>query len=277
MKRKWLAVGIILLLGMNIASLTSGSLFEKTIVKEKLNPLSSSYSRGMNITLTGTKGWNDWYVSNVEVWFSCDTDHFYYNINGGAWIENTGPNVTIFTVDGYYNVSAYCVYENGTQSPIVSVSFKIDSTSPIISLVTEGMGHNKVKISAETYDATSGVDRVDFYQNYFPIYTDDTSPYEWMYKGPSFKLDAIAYDKAGNGVMAITFPDQNQYFAIGFIEHPQIQYNLQTFYAKFVIVYEHQFPFYHHVSTLTNQQFAVPRSYTGKVDEHFILIRYQGP
>jgi hypothetical protein len=281
LSKKGLVVGIIMLLGINIAPFTNGLLLEKDFVKEKLNLGPLSDIQGINVTITGTMGENDWYVSNVVITLTADNGScngsVYYKLHpDDLW--TLWPNAPLsISIDGIYELWVACIDSEGQWHVYGPFPFKIDKTAPtFINLTEEKTGHNKYRIHADVFDATSGVNKVEFYQNCCLMHTDDTAPYEWLYRGPSFKLDAIVYDKAGNSAMPMTSPDLNSYFAIGFIENPQIEINYgATFYARFVIVFEHYFPFLYHVSTLINQQFAVP-PYTGNINEHFIIIKYHG-
>jgi hypothetical protein len=214
--RKCLAVAIIVLLGLNLAPLANGFSQEKLMVNEKLNPVSISVSRDINITLDGYKGWNDWYASNVKVWISSDGNHTYYKINNDSWTENTPGTPIIVTIDGYYNLSAYCVYENGTQSPIVSASFKIDKTAPMINEFNfKRIGILKWKFTADVYDAMSGINSVMFIINCEIITNLTSPPYEYSIKvglGFMFMIhwkfrrtgdweylpSCLTYDNAGN-------------------------------------------------------------------------------
>jgi hypothetical protein len=215
MKRKCLAIGIIVLLGVNIAPLTSGSLLEKTNVKGKLNPVSLLDSRGLNISVTGTEGWNDWFVSNVILTFTVTEPgvvDLFYKINNGSWTDNfTGFPITI-NEDGYYTVYAYLVYDNGTQSPIVSVSFKIDKTPPIFlnfSATPENLWRTEWLLNATVYDATSGIAYVEFYVD--DVYLGNVSapgPFVFRFTGKWDKVaEAIPYDNAGNIGMSSGPPD----------------------------------------------------------------------
>jgi hypothetical protein len=272
---KWLAVGLFVLLSMNIVPAVGSLSVIYTTEQVKIMLLSGP--REDNVTINGTMGENGWYISGVWITIPFDPNYtaaVYYKLDDGDWTLYTGP--IYVGNDGRHILLFYYVDYEGNISPTFSYLFKIDSTVPTIMLNVEYLGRSRYRISAETSDATSGVDRVEFYLNNYLIYTVDAAPYEWLYKGPGFKLDAIAYDRAGNSAMPWTHPDEYSYFAIGFIENPQVYDYCTTFYAKFVIFYEHFFPIDRHVSTLINQQFAVPSDYTGNINEHFILIKYHG-
>jgi hypothetical protein len=159
--KKGLVVGIIVLLGTNITPAVTSSSSGRVIAGGKLNPTSLSGSREIIIGVTGTEGWNDWFVSNVVITFTCnESGHLYYKINNGSWTDDYHTPITI-SVDGYYTVSAYLVYENGTQSPIVSVSFKIDKTPPVVAQFTvKRYFFFTWKLTADVYDNMSGVNSV---------------------------------------------------------------------------------------------------------------------
>ena len=266
MLRKYLAVGIILLFVVTgIIPIEGSLLIEK---EQSIQTKNCSYG----IILNGTMGENGWYVSHVQVILDFPSNRTYYKIDQGSWQEYTGPFEV--TTDGLHNVSCYYVDNEGHQSDTYYATFQIDYTAPTITLIAEKICHNKYRIYAEVSDATSGVNRVEFFLNDYLIYTDYEAPYEWIYKGPSFNPEAIAYDKAGNSAMpSLPPPDQITYFAIGFINNPQFNEFGGTFFAEFVIVIEHNFhALLSHISTLTHQQFAFD-DYKGYISENFMIVK----
>jgi hypothetical protein len=217
--KKGLAVGIIVLLGMNIAPLVSSSSSGKVIARDKLNPPSLWGFAGLNIWVTGTKGWNDWFVSGVVITFAGGGPgvvDLFYKINNGSWTDNFTGSPIIITVDGYYTISAYFVYENGTHSRIVSVSFKIDKTPPVVTNFTvKRVGFFKWKFTANVYDSTSGVNCVLIFIDCQLIANLTSSPYEicmrfrpgfmfmvyWKFRGNfEYLPHCIPYDNAGNTI-----------------------------------------------------------------------------
>ena len=258
--RKGLVCGIIVLfLGMGIIPIV-GSL---SVEKEQSVITKSCFD---GIIINGTIGENGWYVSNVTVTF-VGGDYTFFRIDDGNWTVYTVPFV--ISTDGEHIIGATSDFVH-----INNVTIKIDQTPPYWEGVGfEKIGHNKYKIYANVSDATSGTNKVDFYLNWYLIYTGYEEPYEWFYKGPSFLSASVAFDNAGNSDM---FPYNSfpmDYFAIGFINNPQFCEHYVTFFAKFVIVYEHFFPIFQ-ISTLTNQQFAIPTDYSGNINENFMIVKY---
>jgi len=212
--KKGFAIGIIILLGMNIAPIASGSLVEKDIVKEKLNPASSSDSRGFNFTVTGTMGENGWYVSNVVITFTAD------NGSGGEpidyklhtedpWTEIPWSPITVST-DGYYELWVKCVDPEGQWYIYGPYPFKIDKTAPVFLNFTatpENLWKTKWLLNATVYDATSGIAYVEFYVDYVYIGNVSAPPYIFYYIGKGKMTQAFVYDNAGNPGICSGPPD----------------------------------------------------------------------
>jgi len=204
--KKGLVIGIIVLLGVNFAPLAGSSSLGNSITRDILDPTSRSDSRGLNITLTGTRGLNGWYVSQVLVTFTCPegASTIYYSINNGSWTALTA-NPIVFTIDGLYTVSAYCIYNNGSQSPIVSVSFKIDATPPEITKTVEKIGFREWRVTVTCTDATSGIGSVQVWFNNV-LEANVTHPpflliFDWKYRPlPQRQITVIAFDDAGNKI-----------------------------------------------------------------------------
>ncbi|MBE3136389.1 MAG: hypothetical protein IMZ43_03210 [Thermoplasmata archaeon] len=223
--------------------------------------------------LSGTMGENGWYVSSVVVTFVGSGNLTYYRIDGGDWTEYVVP----FTIqdDGIHLFEWIC---NGNISQIYSETIQIDQHYPVMVVTVEKIGLNRYKFHEEVFDATSGVNRAEFYLNGYLIFADYEAPYEWTYKGPSFLPDFLSFDNAGNAVMLYIPPPQppNHYFAIGSLKNPQFHEYYVTFSAVFVLVIERSFLSFH-ISTLTNQQFAIPADYQGNISDNFLVVTYQNP
>ncbi|RKY21858.1 MAG: hypothetical protein DRP62_07730, partial [Planctomycetota bacterium] len=143
-------------------------------------------------------GCNGWYTSPVTVTLvatdNIAVEETYYRIDGGSWLKYTAP-FTI-SVDGEHTIDYYSVDSVGNKETVHSVSFKIDSTAPSVSLTYPQAGYiylmgrqlfknpfggtfiiGKMTFQADASDATSGVKNV-----HFKIgdneYDDTTSPYE---------------------------------------------------------------------------------------------------
>jgi hypothetical protein len=223
-----------------------------------------------DIIIQGTMGENGWYISTVIVTF-VGGNYTYFRIDYGDWTLYTGP--FSISTDGIHLIEATYDFEH-----IYNVTIKIDRTPPDwIGFFIDKIGYNKYRIYAEVSDATSGVNRVEFYLNDYLIYTVYEAPYEWFYKGPSFNYNSIVFDNAGNlGLPSIIPRGPITYFAIGFINNPQFSEYGGTFFAEFVIVIEHSFPVpLFHISTLTHQQFAF-YDYKGYISENFMIVKSKG-
>jgi len=259
--RKGLVCGIIVLfLGMSIISMAGSVPIDK---EHSVMPKSCF----IDFIINGTMGENGWYVSNVTVTI-VDGNYTYFRIDDGNWTVYTGPFV--ISTDGKHIIGATPDFEH-----IYNVTIKIDQTPPdFAEFSIYKIGHNNYKIYANVTDATSGVNRVEFYLNDYLTYTDYEAPYEWFYKGPSFNPNSLVFDNAGNSAMPYLIPpDQITYFAIGFINNQQFNEHGGTFFAEFVIVIEHSFhTLSPHISTLTHQEFAFHVS-NGYISENFMIVK----
>ena len=118
----------------------------------------------LSLTLTGTLGKNDWYVSDVTVLASVSdatsgvalTE---YNVDGGAW--ETGTSVTVST-DGPHQVDFRVTDQAGNQSADLR-TFKIDQTKPISAFISPLEGSSGTVVSGEfslagqSSDSTAGL------------------------------------------------------------------------------------------------------------------------
>jgi hypothetical protein len=152
---------------------------------------------------SGTMGNNGWYVSDVIVTFialdnQSGVNHTYYRIDNGDWIESTTP-ISIET-DGTHTLEYYSIDNAGNQEPIKGpFAFKIDQTSPTITLTKQQLDLFNVKFTAEANDVTSGIDRVEFALDGVLQSNDTIAPYEWTYTGfGDHTVTATAFDQAGN-------------------------------------------------------------------------------
>jgi len=153
-------------------------------------------------------GDNGWYVSDVTVSFTADdgtevwqsgVDHIEYKVNGGS--TQTGDSVVV-SADGEHTVEYRAVDNVGNEeawNPVPTIS--IDQTAPVIDLTWEASGGDVI-FTATCSDATSGMDRVEFFMNDVLAFTDDAEPYEWVVEWSSalelVMFKAMAYDAAGN-------------------------------------------------------------------------------
>ena len=168
MIKKWIAVGIILIL------LCSSTPIFGTI--PSLCP---------HVHFSGKEGLNGWYVSGVFVTIDSSA---WFQIDNGSWevytapfaISNDGRHLLVAT--GYYNGS------NWTEEYHIN----IDQTIPIF-IVSRTVSLSQIIFIANCSDHTSGVNRIEFYMNGILRETDVEEPYEWtyFYDTMSFTLTGI--------------------------------------------------------------------------------------
>ena len=141
-------------------------------------------------------GNNGWYISPVVVIFDFHGNRTYYKIDSGAWQEYTVPFVV--SLDGEHTVLGYYVDDEGNVSPTYTISFKIDQTPPVGTLIVNRVGFFRWQIIFNVSDATSGVGKVEFYVDDVIMGEVTTAPWEYIYQGTGRIAQAIAYDMAGN-------------------------------------------------------------------------------
>jgi hypothetical protein len=139
---------------------------------------------------------DDWINSDFKITINpdpYDIKDVYYKLNDADWMSYTEPLVV--SEDGFHRFWWYIVDNAGGISTPDSISFKIDCTPPEINLIRERLAIDKVKFTADVYDETSGIDRVEFSWDYI----DYDFPYEWIYYGfGRYTVTAVVFDKAGN-------------------------------------------------------------------------------
>jgi len=230
-------------------------------------------------------GENDWAVSDVTISMIPDPDGIdavYYKLDEEDWILYTESNV--ISDDGAHSFWWYVIDDEGYSSTPDFISFKIDQTEPWIDFYW-----NSDKIDGIWYvifiaycgDATSGVERVEFYKNDLLMHTDYEEPYEWNYP-----------------------PIHTRSYVIGLIFNPQLIEENVTFFAFIVRVYELLLddiedssfcPIAYdfagnsaedHTTGITYimyekyrfQQLIFPNNYTGRIGSFFINAKFkEGP
>jgi hypothetical protein len=157
--------------------------------------------------LDGTMGENDWFISDVTITLTAEdddsgVDFTMISIDGGAFEEYTAP--VVVSDDGEHEFEYYSVDNAGNEEPVNGpFDFKIDQTPPTIELTSEKLAFNKWLFTADCDDATSGMDKVEFYLSIdggaFTLEDTVTSPpYEYEYTGlQNITVKAIAFDNAG--------------------------------------------------------------------------------
>ena len=170
----------------------------------------------------GTMGENGWYVSCVTITFVYDPEEIaavYYTLDGGEETLYTEP----FEVceDGVHELLWRAVDHEGNWSDPALTYFKIDQTPPTIDLTWESYNENGtwyILFTATCGDATSGMDRVEFYLNDGLMFTDNAPPFEWIIVWP---------------------PLPPKYSVRGLICDRQFDEQNVTFYALLVVINEY--------------------------------------
>jgi hypothetical protein len=199
MFRKGLAVVVILLfIGMCVVP-PIGSIRQED--QTDIFNIETSPS-GINITLDGTLGENGWYVSDVIITIIYDPEEIatvYYNIDGGMWMTYTEP--IVISEDGHHTFCWYYVDNEGNQSDVECIDFKIDQTPPeLLNLIIEKIDATNWLFTAEVHDMTSGINRVGFYvdERLVGIVTEEPYEWEWSGIGDGHVVQARVCDNAGN-------------------------------------------------------------------------------
>ncbi len=103
------------------------------------------------IFVNGNIGLNGWYVSDVEITFTTDSDAtVYYSINGGAWQEYTSSFVL---GEGIYNISYYAEDSAGNVGATNYAIIKVDTHTPELSIMAPE--NNEVVSGTITLEANS--------------------------------------------------------------------------------------------------------------------------
>jgi len=156
-----------------------------------------------NVSLNGSQGDHGWYVGNVTVTLDADdelsgVDETYYKLDDGNWTEYTEPfNIS---EDGEYTVAFYSVDAAGNEENQHTISVKIDTSAPTVTIATptEGYIHffgrellpsirdrtiliGRVTVEATATDEPSGIEKVEFLVDDEVRYNDFDAPYSWTW------------------------------------------------------------------------------------------------
>jgi len=277
MFRKGLAVAVILLF-ISVSAPSSGFGAENhCLINDSIgyfNSIRQSEERGVNVTLNGTMGENGWYISCVyiQISFGPDVQSFYYQFNGGGWQQYTEPFGPICE-DGEHTFCWYYVDNEGNQSDVECIDFKIDQTPPeIFSFIIEKIGFTKWLFTAEVSDAASGINRVEFYvdERLVGIVTEEPYEWEWSGMGSGHVVQAIVCDNAGNYGLSPPAPQIPPTRVLGIICNLEFTDEDISFFAMIVI--SNTF----HPCIL--RQLTFQNDYSGYISERFIFAVFEyGP
>jgi hypothetical protein len=168
MRRKGIALIVMLLFVGIIINQSIGNM----VSFDDITPPVSSHS----LNPPEPDGKNGWYVSDVEVTLNATdnesgVDRIEYRIEGSSWQTILGDNGTfIFGNDGDDVLIEYRgVDKGGNVESTNSFTIDIDQTPPVIEGITweaykeDGIWY--IDLTASAADATSGIERVEFYIN----------------------------------------------------------------------------------------------------------------
>jgi len=156
------------------------------------------------ISFDGMLGENNWYISDVMITLEGTDDlsgvlATYYRVDGTDWELYFLP--FIVSLDRIFSIDYYSIDKARNIEEEQSTTLFVDQTSPTITL-TSKRRVGRIIFTADVSDATSGVDRVEFYlENETGFYTATEEPYEWVLipiPSEEVMVTAIVYDHAGN-------------------------------------------------------------------------------
>jgi len=127
-------------------------------------------------SITGTMGYNDWYVSAVTMTLTAvdpapsigGVNATYYSVNNGTYTRYTAP--VTFSTDGEYYISYYSVDSSGNQEIPKSTCFKIDLTPPTTAYTLTGTtGENGWYVSDVICELTGADSTSGMYKIYYTL------------------------------------------------------------------------------------------------------------
>lgn len=188
--KKILAIGIIVIF-LSISSMASAidSLNNLTPKKSQEEPVYFVY---------GTKGLNDWYISDVTIAFDYDpqrVDEVQYYLNN-QWHVYTAAFVV--SNEGIYYIEWFWIDSEGKTHNGFPIQFKLDNIKPNIELKRKFGVNDKVTFTATASDSLSGLQRIEFYFDDEKVDEFFESPCTWEWIGVAQHfVYAISYDNAG--------------------------------------------------------------------------------
>lgn len=194
----------------------------KVTVQDTIKPSTTA-------ALSGNKGLNDWFVSNITVSLSAadsgsGVKEVHYSLNGGAETVIVGSSASFaLDTDGVHTVTYYAVDHAGNVESARTVTAKIDKTPPEVSLspslnIIWPPNHKLVDvvINGSASDALSGVVSVDIsvideygiYNMKAPGFGSVIQLEAWRngndMDGRQYKITAVVTDNAGNQATSTT-------------------------------------------------------------------------
>lgn len=175
-----------------------------------------------NVSLNGTEGSNDWFVSNVTVTLEAEdnlsgVEDTYYALDDGNWTTYTAPFV--ISEEGEHTITFYSQDAAGNKEEERTVSVAIDKSAPTVTVTSPTQGYihffgrellpslrgktiliGRITVEVNATDAPSGINKVEFSVDGEIRYNDMEEPYTWTW-GLAFgrhTLGVTAIDIAGH-------------------------------------------------------------------------------
>jgi hypothetical protein len=175
---------------------------------------------------SGDEGLNGWYFSVSFSLNSVDTtsgvNHTYYRIDDGEWLLYTTP--VVIESDGIHALYYHSMDNAGNNEQVKGpFSFKLDQTSPELTLVKQQIDLFTVQFIAQAQDETSGVAYVEFLLDGQLQTTDTQAPYEWtLTTFEQYSVTATVYDNAGN-TQSQTMSTPYSFHVVSLLHQPCVQ------------------------------------------------------
>ncbi|MFA5102980.1 MAG: Ig-like domain-containing protein [Candidatus Thermoplasmatota archaeon] len=279
MKRKWLTIGIVLLL-IGITGIPSTA---EVMGKDDTTPPVTTCA----LDPPDPDGQNGWYVNDVTVTLNATDNESgvnitYYRVNATSWEIYTEP--FILSNDGSHIVIEYYSVDNaGNEETPKSVVLKIDKTPPEVTLsfYWEKIGDRyAVIVTVTCNDAWSGISKVEFYDNdeLQETVTGAGPDYIWTYQYSPLriiKIKVIVYDNAGHTNVTEIIIRSRILFAAGMItDLNDTGSGLVSFKAK--NLYYAMFKPFELLRATPNEEIFVLREYIGYLGPEVILGVFTG-
>lgn len=178
-------IRIVLLVGFIAGTVLRGDLVSEFFVSAVNGPITSS-----SISNQSQQGSNNWYVSGVTVTITATPNgaavkSLTYQLDATpVQTVNSSSTTQTFSQNGSHTLTYFATDVNNVQGPTGSVSFKIDTISPVnwsnITQTRDGNAHT-FEFSANVTDATAGLNPSEAYMQYN---VDDTGTTWGYYSNP---------------------------------------------------------------------------------------------
>ncbi len=150
------------------------------------------------VHIDGIEGKNGYYISCVTITVLYDPEVIKeVYVNGEIYVEPV-----VICEDGNPSVDIQVVDWEGNWWPVMSIDIRIDQTEPVVDITWESPDNVQIRFTPICSDATSGINRAEFFMECMYMFVDYEAPYEWIVNWSSIKLgeffSVVAFDNAGN-------------------------------------------------------------------------------